>query len=153
MFLEISLKMRKAVYGRQLGRTSNQRKALFRSLVCDLIEKGKIKTTLAKAKAIKAEAEKLITKAKKGSLTDRRNIFRFLNKRSLVNCLVDGIVPHLKERHSGYLKILRLERRKGDNAVMAQLSFVNELPVMEKPEKKVIKKVSKNEKVVEPKDD
>lgn len=143
--------MKKSVYGRKLGRTSNQRKALFKALISCLIEKGEVKTTLAKAKAVKAEAERLITRAKKGSLNDRRIIFRFLNKRSLVNNLVDGIAPRLKERHSGYLKILRLKRRKGDNAIMAQLSFVDELPAIEKPEKKTIKKKAKGKEVAEPK--
>ncbi|PIU35809.1 50S ribosomal protein L17 [Candidatus Shapirobacteria bacterium CG07_land_8_20_14_0_80_39_18] len=143
--------MKKSVYGRKLGRNSNQRKALFRSLISCLIEKGKVRTTLAKAKAVKGQAERLITKAKKGSLNDRRIILRFLNKKSLVDRLVDGITPNLAERHSGYLKILKLERRKGDDAVMALLSFVDELPVIEKPEKKVIKKVAEGKKVAEAK--
>jgi len=125
--------MRKQVFGRQLGRDKNQRAALFKGLVSSLVEKGKIKTTLPKAKSIIGIAEKLITKAKKGSLADRRSIFRFLNKRALVNRLVDGIAPQLKDRKSGYLRITKLEIRKGDRAEMAQLSFVDEILAIEKP--------------------
>jgi len=145
--------MKKSVYGRKLGRTSNQRKALFRGLISSLIGKGQIKTTLVKAKAVKGQAEKLITKAKRGSLNDRRIIFRFLNKKSLVDDLVDRISPSLAKRNSGYLKILKLERRKGDDTPMALLSFVDELPKIEKPEKKVVKvkEVTKEKKVTEEK--
>lgn len=132
--------MRKAVFGRQLGRTSHQRKALFKGLIGSLLEKGKIETTLAKAKAVRAKTEKLITKAKKGSLTDRRVIFRFLSKKTLVNRLVDDIAPRLKERKSGYLRILKLGRRQGDGAEMAQISFVDELTVTEKKKEKKEKK-------------
>lgn len=138
--------MKKSVYGRKLGRTSHQRKALFRGLVSSLIEKGQIKTTLVKAKAVKSQAERLITRAKKGTLNDRRVIFRFLNKKSLVDDLVDRISPSLAKRDSGYLKILKLERRRGDDTQMALLSFVDELPAVAKPEKKVVKEVAKEEK-------
>ncbi len=142
--------MRKKVYGRQFGRNKNQRTALFKGLVSSLVEKGKIKTTLPKAKAVIGTAEKLITKAKGGSLSDRRLIFRFLNKRSLVDRLVDGIAPLLKERKSGYLRIIKLGIRKGDRAEMAQLSFVDEISIVEKPikpeivKKEVKKKNDKN---------
>lgn len=140
--------MNKSVYGHKLGRTSHQRKALFRSLISSLIEKGQIKTTLVKAKSVKSQAERLITRAKKGTLNDRRVIFRFLYKKSLVDDLVDRISPGLAKRNSGYLKILKLERRKGDDTPMALLSFVDELPAVAKPEKKVVKEVAKEEKKV-----
>ena len=145
--------MRKSVYGRQLGRNKNKTTALFRGLISSLVENGRLITTLPKAKAIKAETEKLITKAKKGGLTNRRMIFRFLSKRLLVDRLVDGIVPNLKERQSGYLKILKVASRKGDNSPMAQISFVDELPVVEKPEKELVKKIKENKKTGEAKND
>ncbi len=136
--------MRKKVYGRQFGRDKNQRTALFKGLVSSLVEKGKIKTTLPKVKAVIGTAEKLITKAKRGSLSGRRLIFRFLNKRSLVDRLVDGIAPLLKERKSGYLRIIKLGIRKGDRAEMAQLSFVDEISIVEKPIKpEIVKEVKK----------
>ncbi len=119
--------MRKQVFGRQLSRTKNQRQALFRGLVGSLVEKGEITTTLPKAKAIKSQTEKLVTKAKRGSLTDKRVIFRFLPRRVLVNRLVEGIAPLFKETKGGYLKIVRLGRRKGDAAEMARLSFAADL--------------------------
>lgn len=138
--------MRKNVYGRQLGRTKNQRLALFRGLVCSLVEKGKVVTTLTKTKAVKGEAEKLITKAKKGTLADRRVICRFLNNRSLVDRLVDGIAPMLKERKSGYLRIVRIGFRRGDQAQLAQIEFVDDFSkITQKPEKAVVEE-EKNDK-------
>lgn len=138
--------MRKSVYGRQLGRTKNQRLALFRGLVCSLVEKGKVVTTLTKTKAVKGEAEKLITKAKKGTLADRRVICRFLNNRSLVDRLVDGIAPMLKERKSGYLRIVRIGFRRGDQAQLAQIEFVDDFSkIIQKPEKAVVEE-EKNDK-------
>ena len=145
--------MKKSVFGRKLGRTSNQRKALFRALISDLVRHGQIKTTLAKAKAIKGQSEKLITRARRGTLTDRRVIFRYLGKRELVNRLVDELAPNFKERKSGYLRILKLENRKGDNAPQALLSFVDELPPTEKKVKKLTKKTSKVEKEQDAKTD
>lgn len=123
--------MKKRVFGRKLGRDRNQKKALFRNLICSLFEQGKIVTTLAKAKAIKGKAEKLITKAKKGSLADRRAVARFLNNRFLVNKLVDGIAPVLKERSSGYLRVVRVGTRKGDLAKMALIGFVDDIGLVQ----------------------
>lgn len=144
--------MRKQVFGRHLGRTKNQRQALFRALITSLVEKGEIETTLAKAKAVKAESEKLITKAKSGGLTDRRMIFRTLNRKALVNKLVETMAPLLKERKGGYLRIVRTGVRKGDNAMMAKLMFVETMPSTvreEKPKEKKEKIVSEPEKIKE----
>lgn len=124
--------MRKKVFGYQLNRNKNQRKALFRSLIFSLIEKSHIQTTLTKAKAIQAEAEKLITKAKKGTLSDRRMALRFLVKKEAVNRLFDVIAPNFKNRNGGYTRIIRTKTRRGDQAVMAQISFTEEIPVVEK---------------------
>lgn len=128
--------MKKKVYGYQLGRTKNQRRALFGGLVRSLFEKGRVVTTIVKAKAIIGEAEKLITKAKKGTLADRRLICRFLNNRTLVDRLVDGIAPMLRERKSGYLRIVRIGARRGDRAELAQIEFVDDLSrIVPKPKK------------------
>lgn len=137
--------MKKGVFGRKLGRNKNQREALFKGLIYSLVKNGAVRTTLAKAKAIKGQAEKLITRARRGSLTDRRIIFRFLNKRSIVNHLVDGIAPLLKERKSGYLRIVRLGIRKGDCTKMAQISFVDEISPIGKPQKNEVQKDSGGE--------
>jgi len=162
--------MKKQVFGRHFSRTKNQRQALFRGLIGALIDKGEIVTTLPKAKAIKSQAEKLITKAKRGSLTDKRVILRFLPQRALVNRLVFSIAPLFKEKKGGYLRIVRLNRRRGDAAQMAKLSFTEELPtglpikqagskgldkignkpekVVEKEDKKETKKAKKTEKKI-----
>ena len=143
--------MRKQVFGRHFSRTKNQRQALFRGLIGALFDKGEIVTTLSKAKAIKSQAEKLITKAKKGSLTDKRIILRFLSHRALVNRLVLSIAPLFKEKKGGYLRLVRLGRRRGDAAQMAKLSFtIVEKPekVVEKEEREETKKEKKEEKKI-----
>lgn len=119
--------MRKQVFGRQLSRTKNQRKALFRGLSASLIEEGEITTTLAKAKAIKGQVEKLITKAKSGTLADRRRVLRFLPQKSLVNRLFAEIAPLFKERKGGYLRLIRVGERSGDSAAMAKLLFTEKV--------------------------
>lgn len=119
--------MRKKIFGRQLNRTKNQRKALFRGLISSLIENGELLTTLAKARAIKAAGEKLITKAKRGSLLDRQLIFKTLNQRALVNKLTFGIAPLFQEKKGGYLRIVPLGFRRGDGAKMAKVLFTREV--------------------------
>lgn len=131
--------MRKNVFGRQLSRTKNQRRALFRGLISSLVERGEIETTIAKAKAIRGEAEKLITKAKDGSLAQRRLVHKFFGKTDLVNRLCDVIAPVFKEKKGGYLRIIRIGRRVGDGAEMVKVSFTEEIPV-EIPKEKVKKK-------------
>jgi len=126
--------MRKQVFGRQFSRTRNQRQALFRSLITSLIKEGEIETTLIKAKAVKGQAEKLLTKGKNGSLTDRRVILRFLGKTILVNRLVDEIAPLFKEKKGGYLRIVRTGRRVGDRAEKAKLMFTEPVGKMKKRE-------------------
>ncbi|HUV72536.1 MAG TPA: 50S ribosomal protein L17 [Clostridia bacterium] len=122
--------MRKRIFGRQLGRSKNQRKALFRGLIASLLEEGEIETTLAKAKAMKPRAEKLVTKAKAGTLADKRVLFSFLGKRALVNRLVEEIAPLFKERKGGYLRIVRTGRRRGDQAPMARVLFTEKVEKM-----------------------
>lgn len=119
--------MRKRVFGRKLGRDKNQRKALFRGLVASLVKEGEMVTTVAKAKAIRPLTEKLITKAKKGGVGERRQILHFLGRRALVNRLVDEIAPLVKERKGGYLRLVRTGRRKGDNAPLVKISFVEKI--------------------------
>lgn len=131
------------MFGYQLSRNKNQRKALFRSLILSLIEKSRIQTTLIKAKAIQAETEKLITKAKSGTLSDRRLALRFLAKKESVNRLFDVIAPVFKNRNGGYTRIVKTLTRRGDQAVMAQISLTEEIPVVEKMEKNVKSKVKK----------
>lgn len=119
--------MRKGIFGRQLGRNKNQRQALFRGLVSALVKEGEIETTLAKAKAIQGQAERLVTRAKEGTVANRRVLLRFLTKRDLVNRLVMDIAPLFKEKAGGYLRIVRLGRRRGDAAEMVKLMFVEKI--------------------------
>lgn len=112
--------------GRKFGRETDQRRALTRGLMCSLIKYQSITTTLARAKEIRREAEKLITRAKKGGLANRRIIISRLNDREAANLLVDVIAPQIT-RDSGYLRIERAANRKGDNAEMGTISFVDSL--------------------------
>ena len=126
--------------GRKFGRETDQRLALKRSLECALIENQSITTTLAKAKEIRRETEKLITIARKGGLSNRRIVIARLNSVSCGNLLVDVVAPQIK-RDSGYLRIERAGYRVGDNAEMGTISFVDEIDYSkaEKPEKEVEK--------------
>lgn len=132
--------MRKRVFGYQLGRTKNQRRALFRGLVTSLIKEGEITTTEAKAKAVKPTVEKLVTKAKKGTIADRRVIFRFLGKKALTNRLVEEIAPLFKGRKGGYLRLVHLGRRRGDNAPMMKVLFTERVEKLVPAAKKAAKK-------------
>lgn len=132
--------MRKKVFGRQLSRTKNQRKALFRGLVACLVEKEELTTTFAKAKAIHSETEKLVTKAKSATLNDRRMILKFLGRKHLVNKLCDVIAPVFQERKGGYLRIVKLGERRGDKAEMVKMMFTENIPIEVKQNKEVLKK-------------
>ncbi|MBR3248895.1 50S ribosomal protein L17 [Candidatus Saccharibacteria bacterium] len=114
--------------GRKFGRETDQRRALKRGLMCSLIEYQSITTTLARCKEIRREMEKLITMARKGGLHNRRMIIARLNSLETANLLVDVIAPQI-ERDSGYLKIERAGYRRGDNAEMGTISFVDEFKV------------------------
>ena len=127
--------------GRKFGRETDQRLALTRGLQCSLIKYQSITTTLARAKEIRRSTEKLITMAKKGGLNNRRLIIASLNDLEAASLLVDVIAPQIK-RDSGYLKIERAGFRRGDNAEMGTISFVDEIdfefeaPKEEKPKAK-----------------
>lgn len=137
--------MKKKVFGYQLNRDKNERKALFRVLISAFVENGEIETTLSKAKAIQSQAEKLITRAKKGSLADRRIVLRFLTKSKLVSKLFDIIAPVFKERQGGYTKIIKTGKRRGDSAMMAKLIFSEDIPLEIKREVLRKEKAEKSE--------
>jgi large subunit ribosomal protein L17 len=130
--------------GRKFGRDNDQRTALTRGLMRSLFKYKSINTTLAKAKEIRRPAEKLITIAKKGDLASRRLVIARLNDQLLGNELVDIIAPQIK-RNSGFLRIERTGFRRGDNAEMANISFVDEIKdeVKEKAPAKAAKKEEK----------
>ena len=121
--------------GRKFGRETDQRTALTRGLMRSLFKYKSINTTLATAKEIRRPAEKLITIAKKGDLAARRTVIARLNDQETGNELIDVIAPQIK-RNSGYLRIERTGFRRGDNAEMATISFVDEIKDAVKEEKK-----------------
>ena len=117
---------RHGIRGRKFGRKTDQRLALTRGLMCSLIKEQSITTTLARCKEIRRTTEKLVTLAKKGGLSNRRLIIARLNDLETANLLIDVVAPQIK-RNSGYLKIERAGFRRGDNAEMGTISFVDEI--------------------------
>ncbi|MDG0867356.1 50S ribosomal protein L17 [Candidatus Lucifugimonas marina] len=117
--------VRHKLSGRQFGRASGPRKAMFRIMVTDLLRHGQIKTTVAKAKEIGPLTEKMITLGKKGSLHDRRQAAAFITDKSIVKSVFDDIAPRFKERAGGYTRITRLGVRAGDAAEMALIELVD----------------------------
>lgn len=113
--------------GRKLHREKDQRSALIKGLAESLIIHGKIETTLAKAKEVLPYTEHLITKAKVGDLHHRRQVIEGLQTLTAAHKLVDDIAPKLTHRTSGYLRIKTSDRRRGDNAQLATIEFVDDL--------------------------
>ena len=113
--------------GTKFHRERDQRAALIKSLADSLIKYESIETTLPKAKALLPYVEKLITKAKKGDLHSRRQIISELQTIESAHKLVDEIAPKLKGRISGHLRIERTGFRRGDQAELARISFVDDL--------------------------
>jgi large subunit ribosomal protein L17 len=122
--------MRHQVAGKQLGRDAAHRKALFRNLVRELYVHERIETTEAKARAIRGEAEKLITKAKRGladggnRLHAQRQLVAFLNDKTVVKKVFDEFAPRYEERNGGYTRMIKLGKRQGDAADMVILELV-----------------------------
>ena len=117
----------------KLGRTAEHRKALLANQVCSLIEHQRIKTTLAKAKAVRPLAEKMVTLGKKGSLHARRTALAVLRQQDAVKKLFDDIAPRAAERKGGYTRIIKLGMRKSDAAPVAFIEWVDAPVVVEEP--------------------
>jgi large subunit ribosomal protein L17 len=113
--------------GRKFHRERDQRNALIKGLAESLVRDESIETTLPKAKELVPYAEKLITKAKKGDLHNRRQVLQGLSTVASAHKLVDEIAPKLKGRVSGHLRIEKTRLRRGDNAQLARVSFVDDL--------------------------
>jgi large subunit ribosomal protein L17 len=114
--------------GKKLGRDSAHRKALYANLAASLIEHGRIKTTEAKAKAVRPIAEKMITLGRRGDLAARRQALAYLRSQEIVHRLFADVGPRFSERNGGYLRIVKLGPRAGDGAEMAYLEFVDFVP-------------------------
>src|SRR5881397_1832227 len=126
----------------KLGRTGQHRNAMLANLVCSLIKNRRVTTTLAKAKAARPVAEKMVTLGKNGSIHDRRLAVSRLHQEDAVRILFNEIAPTQKERNGGYTRIIRLNQRQGDAAELAILEWVDvpvaepEAPKVEQEEKK-----------------
>lgn len=112
--------------GARLGGSPGHQKHILSNLAQSLFEHGAIKTTEAKAKMLRPYAEKLITKAKKGTLADRRAVAAELPNKEIVSHLFHDLAPVFANRDGGYTRIIKLENRTGDNAPMVQISLVTE---------------------------
>jgi len=138
----------------QLGRNTKQRKALLKGLLRDLVMHGKITTTEIKAKELKRQADKVIYRARTGSVSVRRDLHRIFGTRDVVNVLVDRIAPVFKDRVSGYTRITKQTKRRGDNTQMVSISLV-EMPEnmgsLKNPNPKVAKPAAKTAKKAAPK--
>lgn len=111
---------------RKLGKKTAHRMAMFANAATSLIEHGRIQTTLPKAKELRRVVERLITKGKKGSTHDKRNVFSFLRSNEAVAKLFNDIAPRFKDRQGGYTRVLKLpQTRIGDAAEMAVIEFVD----------------------------
>ena len=121
--------MRHAKTGRKLGRDSSHRKALYANLSCSLFEHGRIRTTEAKAKAVKPHAEKLITLARRGDLHARRQALSELRSQEVVHKLFADVAPRMADRPGGYTRIVKLGQRQGDAAEMVYLELVDYDPL------------------------
>src|SRR5215813_6859692 len=118
--------MRHQRAGKKLGRDSAHRKALYSNLAGALIEHGRIKTTVTKAKAVRPYAEQMITLARRGDLHARRQATSFLRSRDVVHKLFADVAPLFKDRPGGYTRIVKLGPRPGDAAEMVYLELVDE---------------------------
>lgn len=118
---------------RQFNRNYNQRKALFKSQLRDLITWGKLTTTEAKAKAIKRIFDRLVAKAKTNSVAVRRQLAASLSSAAHAQRLVDVIAPLMSDHPSGFTSIVKVARRRGDNVVLATLKLVKDLPATPAP--------------------
>ena len=118
----------------KLNRTADQRRALLANLACSLIEHGRIRTTLAKAKALRPLAEKLVTLGKRGDLHARRQAVAFLRHKVVAKKLFEDVAPLAKERQGGYCRITKLGVRMTDSAPMAVIEWVDQPEVAEEIE-------------------
>ena len=133
-----------------LGRKAAHRKAMLANMACSLIEYKRIKTTLAKAKALRLYVEPLITKSKNDTTHSRRMVFSYLKQKEVVTELFGDVASKVAERPGGYTRILKLGNRLGDNAQMAFIELVdyNETYTTDKPTKKKTRRRSSS-KIIE----
>ncbi len=136
--------MRHLKGGFKLRRNTAHRKSLLRNLAASIIEKNRIETTTAKAKAVQPIVEKMVTLGKAGTLADKRRALAYLYKRKTVRLLFDEVAPRFMDRNGGYTRIIKTDFRKGDGAEMAILEFVDYMfQVKDKKAKEKAKRAKK----------
>jgi len=123
--------MRHRRSGRKLGRDSAHRRALYANLASALIEHGRIRTTIAKAKEVRPIAEQMITLGRRGDLASRRRAIGYLRSHEVVHKLFSEVAPRFADRPGGYSRIVRLGPRQGDGAEMVYLELVDFVPEAE----------------------
>jgi len=144
--------MRHLVKKKRFGRHSSHRIAMFRNMVTSLIEEGRITTTLAKAKALRGLAEKMVTLAKVGTLHARRQAARVVRRNEAVKKLFSVLGPSFQGRNGGYTRVLKLGYRRGDGAQMALVEYLGfDKHVEAKPEKAEASAKPKAKKAAKPK--
>ena len=126
--------------GARLGGSPAHQRLILANLATQLFEHGRITTTESRARALRPHAEKLITKAKKGDLHNRREVLKTIRDKSVVHTLFTDIAPTFAERPGGYTRITKLGPRKGDNAPMAKIELVEALADSPKAKKTAAKK-------------
>ncbi|WIX87511.1 50S ribosomal protein L17 [Amycolatopsis sp. DG1A-15b] len=136
--------------GARLGGSSAHERLILANLATQLFEHGKITTTEAKARRVRPLAEKLITKAKRGDLHNRRQVQKVVRDKDVVHKLFAEIGPHFAERPGGYTRITKTMARKGDNAAMAVIELVSEKTVTSEAERARKTKFAKDEKAAAP---
>ena len=117
--------MRHKVQSRLFDRPTDQRLALFRGLVTDLLRHGRIRTTEAKAKAVRGMAEKMITLGKSGTLPARRRVLSYVYDKDVARHVFDDLAPRYASRPGGYTRLIKLGPRLGDNAPIVQLELID----------------------------
>jgi large subunit ribosomal protein L17 len=128
--------MRHHKSGRKLGRDAAHRKALYANLTSALIEHGRIKTTIAKAKEVRPVAEQMITLGRRGGVHARRQALKFLRSQDVVHKLFSDVGPRFADRDGGYCRIVRIGPRLGDAAEMAYLELVDFTPEAPAPRRR-----------------
>lgn len=109
---------------RKLGRASDHRKAMLRAMVTFLLEKGRIETTVARAKEVRAMTEKMITIGKDDSLHSKRQVYSYVTKEGVAKKLFDEISPKYADKNGGYTRIIKIGPRRGDAAEMAIIELI-----------------------------
>lgn len=129
--------MRHQIGKRKLGRTTSHRQAMFRNMIASLVEHGRIKTTLPKAKELRTFADKMITLGKKDTLAARRQVFTFVRSKELVRKVFSDLAPRFAGRNGGYTRIIKAGTRQGDAAPVAYIEYLSEaFEEKKKPAKK-----------------